>query len=90
MLLGAVQEVSRPACPSTSLYLFVDEALQPPTYIPPPHTHTHVYIYIHIYVYIYIYKLTVKSSLCFFNWASRHEGVLGSEGVAPLILWPRH
>jgi hypothetical protein len=24
------------------------------------------------------------------NWASRHEGVLGYGGIAPLILWPRH
>jgi hypothetical protein len=24
-----------------------------------------------------------------FNWAPRHEGVLGSGGVAPRILWPR-
>jgi len=27
-------------------------------------------------------------SLCF-NRASRHEDVLGSGGIAPLILWPR-
>jgi hypothetical protein len=25
-----------------------------------------------------------------FNWAPRHEGVLGSGGIAPFILWPRH
>jgi hypothetical protein len=24
------------------------------------------------------------------NWAPRHEGVLGSGGIAPRILWPRH
>jgi hypothetical protein len=34
-------------------------------------------------------KLKVKLSLCF-NWAPRHEGVLGSGGIASLILWPRH
>jgi hypothetical protein len=28
----------------------------------------------------------VKLSLCF-NWAPRHEGVLGSGGIAPPILW---
>jgi len=25
-----------------------------------------------------------------FNLAPRHEDVLGSGGIAPLILWPRH
>jgi hypothetical protein len=33
--------------------------------------------------------IMVKLSLCF-NWAPRHEGVLGSGCIAPLILWPRH
>jgi hypothetical protein len=28
----------------------------------------------------------VKLSLCFFNWAPRNYGVLGSGGIAPLIL----
>jgi hypothetical protein len=28
--------------------------------------------------------------MLFCNWAPRHEGVLGSEGVATLILLPRH
>jgi hypothetical protein len=28
--------------------------------------------------------------LFFFNWASRHEGVLGEWGIAPIILWPRY
>jgi hypothetical protein len=28
-------------------------------------------------------------SLCF-NCAPRHGGVLGSENIAPRILWPRH
>jgi hypothetical protein len=32
----------------------------------------------------------VKLSLCFFKWAPRHEGVLGSTDMAPRILWPRH
>jgi hypothetical protein len=32
-------------------------------------------------------KVKVKLSLCFFlNWAPRHEGVLGSGGIAPCIL----
>jgi hypothetical protein len=36
-------------------------------------------------------KRKVKLSMCFFfNWAPRHEGVLESGGIAPLILWPRH
>jgi hypothetical protein len=34
-------------------------------------------------------KVKVKLSLCF-NWAPCHEGVLGSGGIAPLILWPQH
>jgi hypothetical protein len=34
-------------------------------------------------------KVKVKLSLCF-NWAPHHEDVLGSGGIAPLILWPRH
>jgi hypothetical protein len=29
--------------------------------------------------------LKVKLSLCFFNWASRHEGVLGNGSIAPRI-----
>jgi hypothetical protein len=33
-------------------------------------------------------RFTGKLSLCF-NWTPRHEGVLGSGGVAPLIRWPR-
>jgi hypothetical protein len=33
----------------------------------------------------YDYKVNVKLSLCF-NWALRHEGVLGSGGIAPRIL----
>jgi hypothetical protein len=33
-------------------------------------------------------KVKVKLSLCF-NWAPRHEGVLGSGGTAPRTLWPR-
>jgi hypothetical protein len=32
--------------------------------------------------------LKVKLSLCF-DWAPRHESVLGSGGIAPRILWPR-
>jgi hypothetical protein len=32
-----------------------------------------------------VYK--IKLSLCF-NWAPRHEGVLGSGDIVPLILWP--
>jgi hypothetical protein len=31
-------------------------------------------------------KVKLKMSLCFFNWAPRHEGVLGSTGTAPRIL----
>jgi len=32
-----------------------------------------------------------KIVLCFFfNWAPRHEGVLGSGHEAPFILWSRH
>jgi hypothetical protein len=31
-------------------------------------------------------KLKVKLSLCFFNWAPRHEGVFRSGVIAPLIL----
>jgi hypothetical protein len=31
----------------------------------------------------------VKLFLCF-NWAPRHEGVLGSGGIATLTRWPRH
>jgi hypothetical protein len=34
-------------------------------------------------------QVKVKLSLRF-NWAPRHEGVLGSGGIAPLIPWPRH
>jgi hypothetical protein len=37
----------------------------------------------------YSYAVKVKLSLCF-DWAPRHEGVLGGGGIAPLILWPRH
>jgi len=37
----------------------------------------------------WICKVKVKLSLCF-NWAPRHGGVLGSGGIAPLILWPQH
>jgi hypothetical protein len=44
-------------------------------------------------IYIYEMCLTgsvkVKLSLCF-NWATRHEGVLGSGGIAQLILLPWH
>jgi hypothetical protein len=25
-----------------------------------------------------------------FNWAPHHEGLIGSGGIALLILWPRH
>jgi hypothetical protein len=25
-----------------------------------------------------------------FNWSPRHEGVLGSGSITPLIFWPRH
>jgi hypothetical protein len=25
-----------------------------------------------------------------FNWAPRHEGLLGGGGIAPRIIWPRH
>jgi len=34
-------------------------------------------------------KGKVKLSLCF-NWAPRHEDVLGGRGIVPLILWHRH
>jgi hypothetical protein len=34
----------------------------------------------------YILPRKVKLSLCFFNWALRHEGVLGSGGIAPCTL----
>jgi hypothetical protein len=34
-------------------------------------------------------NVKVKLSLCF-NWAPRHESVLGSGDIAPLILWLRH
>jgi hypothetical protein len=34
-------------------------------------------------------KVKVKLTL-HFNWAPRHEDVLGSGGIAQLILWPRH
>jgi hypothetical protein len=34
-------------------------------------------------------NVKVKLSLCF-NWAPCHEGVLGSRGIVPFILWPRH
>jgi hypothetical protein len=37
----------------------------------------------------YLDRILIKLSLCF-NWAPRHEEVLGSGGIAPLILWPRH
>jgi hypothetical protein len=30
-----------------------------------------------------------KVLLCF-NWEPRHEGELGSGGIAPVILWSRH
>jgi hypothetical protein len=29
-------------------------------------------------------------TVLFLNWAPRHEGVLGSGSIAPLILWHRH
>jgi hypothetical protein len=38
---------------------------------------------------IWIGRVKVKLSLCF-NRASHHEGVLGSGGIAPHILWPWH
>jgi hypothetical protein len=34
-------------------------------------------------------KIKVNLSLCF-TWAPCHEGVLGSEGIAPLNPWSRH
>jgi hypothetical protein len=34
-------------------------------------------------------KVKVKLSL-YFNWAPHHESVLGSGGIAPLILWHWH
>jgi hypothetical protein len=34
-------------------------------------------------------KVKTNLSLCF-HWAPRHESVLGSGGIAPLILWPQH
>jgi hypothetical protein len=37
-----------------------------------------------------IVKVKKKLSPCFFISAPRHEGVLGSWGIAPLILWPLH
>jgi hypothetical protein len=33
--------------------------------------------------------IRVKLSLCFFNWAPRHEGVLGNGVTTSLIIWPR-
>jgi hypothetical protein len=43
----------------------------------------------YMYVMSDVLKLKVKLSQCF-NWEPRHEGVLGSGGIAPHILWPRH
>jgi hypothetical protein len=40
-------------------------------------------------IHIQLIKLKVKMFLCF-NWATRFEGVLGSGGIAPLIIWPRY
>jgi hypothetical protein len=34
-------------------------------------------------------KVKVKLSLCF-NWVPHHEGILGSGGIAQLILRPWH
>jgi hypothetical protein len=37
-----------------------------------------------------IVKIKVKLSLCFFNWALRHEGVLGEWRCRSTHYWPRH
>jgi hypothetical protein len=40
-----------------------------------------------------IFHIEVKDKVVpvhFINWAPRHEGVLGSGIIVPLILWPRH
>jgi hypothetical protein len=39
---------------------------------------------------IYLCKGKVVPVLLFFNWGPRYEGVLGSGGIVPFILWPRH
>jgi hypothetical protein len=42
----------------------------------------------HVCVYfLWLHKVKVKLG---FNWAPCHEDVLGSGGIAPLILWPWH
>jgi len=40
-------------------------------------------------VIFFFCKVKVRLSRCF-NWAPRHGGLLGSGGIAPLILWPWH
>jgi len=41
----------------------------------------------HSYLSSHSIKVNVQLSLCFFlNWAPRHEGVMGSGGIAPCIL----
>jgi hypothetical protein len=63
---------------TADIHLVLFPATHPPT---PYHTHlTLRYV---------ILKVKVKLSLCF-NWAPLHEGALGSGGIAPRILWPRH
>jgi hypothetical protein len=39
-------------------------------------------------LYMSYMEVKVKLSLCFFNWAPRHEDVLGSGGIVRRILWP--
>jgi hypothetical protein len=43
-------------------------------------------LFIEVVAYLLQAKIKVKLSLCFFNLAPRHEGVLESRGVAPRIL----
>jgi hypothetical protein len=43
------------------------------------------------FLYVCIISYQRQSCPCaFFNWAARHEGVLGSGCIAPRILWLRH
>jgi hypothetical protein len=50
----------------------------------------YAYLIVNLTFIIIFHKVKVKLSLCLFNQAPCHQGVLGSIGIAPLILWPRH
>jgi len=45
--------------------------------------------FISLFVAKFPYKVKVKLSLCF-NWAPRHEGVLGEWKYSSKHSWPRH